>query len=318
MTSALPVAGLDRRFYAYALDRLVVWPLVGLAAWFGWRGDGSWLLGLALVLGVALLAAVALGLLVGLRGTTPGKSVTGLRVVDVETGEPLGAGPAVLRSLVVALAGLPTLGLGVASLAQTAVMDAGRRRRGWHDHLTGAMVVDARPAAERTPEPAVGAAPAPVVNLTALRLAPAPPPPARAAQATTTGVDRTQVRGLVPAGRHAAPAATSGWRVVLDSGEELAVDGVALVGRRPEGRPGETVRHLVPLRSQDMSVSKTHAQLHVSGDGSLVVTDRGSTNGSALVRSGVSRQLPPGKPTTLLDGDVVRLGDRSMSVSRES
>ena len=74
----------------------------------------------------------------------------------------------------------------------------------------------------------------------------------------------------------------------------------------------------MPLRSQDMSVSKTHAQLHVSGDGSLVVTDRGSTNGSALVRSGVSRQLPPGKPTTLLDGDVVRLGDRSMSVSRES
>jgi uncharacterized RDD family membrane protein YckC len=320
VTSTLPAAGLDRRFYAYALDRLVVWPLVGLAAWFGWRGDGSWLLGLALVLGVALLTAIALGLLVGLRGTTPGKSVTGLRVVGVETGEPLGPGPAVLRSLVVALAGLPTLGLGVASLAQTAAMDAGRRRRGWHDHLTGAMVVDARPAAERTPEPAVGSAPAPVVNLTALRLAPAPEPvllPTREA-AATTDLDRTQVRGLVPAGRHAAPAATSGWRVVFDSGEELAVDGVALVGRRPEGRPGETVRHLVPLRSQDMSVSKTHAQLHVSGDGSLVVTDRGSTNGSALVRSGVSRQLPAGKPTTLLDGDVVRLGDRSMSVSRES
>jgi uncharacterized RDD family membrane protein YckC len=327
--TALPSASLDRRFYAYALDRLVAWPLVGVAAWFGWRlaADGSWALGLALVLGVALLGAVVLGLLLGLQGATPGKSVTGLKVVGVETGAPLGAGPGILRSLVLAVAGLPTLGLGVATLAQTAVMDPGRRRRGWHDHLTGAVVVDVRPVAELTPEPVDSVVPPPVVNLTAMRLAPAtarPAPVTTPTPATTPvarsadDLERTQVRAPAPVGRHAAPAPPSGWRVVLDSGEELVVEGVALVGRRPEGRPGEAVQHLVPLRSHDMSVSKTHAQLHVSGDGSLVVTDRGSTNGSALVRAGVSRELPPGKPTTLLDGDVVRLGDRSMSVSRES
>ena len=177
----LPAASLDRRFYAYALDRLVAWPLLALAAWFGWRlaTDGSWLAGVALVLGVGLLVTVVLGLLVGLRGSTPGKTVLGLRVVGAESGEPVGAGPGVLRTLVLALAGLPTLGLGVATLAQTAVLDPGRRRRGWHDHLSGAVVVDVRPAAERAPDAVAPTAPQQVVNLTAARLAPQAVRPAR-------------------------------------------------------------------------------------------------------------------------------------------
>ena len=106
--------------------------------------------------------------------------------------------------------------------------------------------------------------------------------------------------------------------LTFDTGERVAVDGMVLVGRRPAGRPGESVRHLVALPSPDMSLSKTHAQVGVAGDdGALVVMDRGSTNGSVLTRQGVSRPLSGGKPTTLLDGDVVRFGDRSMEVSRE-
>jgi pSer/pThr/pTyr-binding forkhead associated (FHA) protein len=73
---------------------------------------------------------------------------------------------------------------------------------------------------------------------------------------------------------------------------------------------------VVPLPSTDMSLSKTHAQLQVAPDGALVVMDRGSTNGSFVVRQGLSRPLAPGRPSTLLDGDVVRFGDRSMKVSR--
>ena len=46
--------------------------------------------------------------------------------------------------------------------------------------------------------------------------------------------------------------------------------------------------------------------------------DRGSTNGSMLIRQGVSRQLSPGKPATLVDGDTVAFGDRSMDVRREA
>ena len=78
------------------------------------------------------------------------------------------------------------------------------------------------------------------------------------------------------------------------------------------------MQHLVPLRSQDMSLSKTHAQLQVADDGALVVMDRGSTNGSILVRQGVARELGAGKPATLDPGDRVRFGDREMTVARRA
>ena len=108
------------------------------------------------------------------------------------------------------------------------------------------------------------------------------------------------------------------WRVHFDNGESFVIAGLALVGRRPEARSGEQVAHLIPLASADMSVSKTHAQFAPAPDGALVVMDRGSTNGSTLTRRGVSRQLSPGKPATLVDGDTVAFGDRSMEVRREA
>jgi hypothetical protein len=106
--------------------------------------------------------------------------------------------------------------------------------------------------------------------------------------------------------------------VRFDDGHSFVVEGLVLVGRRPEPRSGEPVWHLVPLTSADMSVSKTHAQFAPAPDGALVVMDRGSTNGSTLTRKGVSRQLSPGKPATLVDGDTVAFGDRSMEVRREA
>jgi hypothetical protein len=125
-----------------------------------------------------------------------------------------------------------------------------------------------------------------------------------------------------PGGAHAArtPEAAPGprWRIGFDTGESLLVDGLVLLGRRPEQRNGEQPRHVVPLRSEDMSLSKTHAQVQLSADGGLVVMDRGSTNGSVLVRQGVPRQLAAGRPATLVDGDVVRLGDRAMTVARDA
>jgi len=370
--SAYPPAGLDLRFYAFAIDRLIAWPLMGLGGYLGYRlffADGDVWPGIGLVLGVVLLIGLAFSVALGLAGTSPGKAAMGLRVVRAEGGTPIGIGRALLRTLVLGVAALPTFGFGVATLAQTAVMDRGRQRRGWHDHLSHSVVVDVRPVEERVAAVADDA-PRQVVNLTALRLAPAPPavptpiPPRRQQTQPVTGVgtrvdrpppgappvamrpptlppgappgrtpfppgpppgappvpppssaeaDRTVVRG---AARSAASSPR--WRVTFDTGDTFLVEGLGLVGRRPEGRPGEPVRHLVPLPSDDMSVSKTHAQFQVAADGVLVVMDRGSTNGSMLVRSGVARDLSPGKPTTLLSGDLVRFGDRSMTVVRES
>lgn len=329
---ALP-ADLDRRFYAFVVDRLLAWTLDAVAAYLAYRylvERDHPVAGVLAVVGVVLLVGAAFAVGLGRTGSSPGRAAAGLRVVDPDRGTPIGVARALRRQLLLGAATLPTFGLGVATLAWTAVTDPGGRRQGWHDRTVGSVVVDVRLPRDEASTPESG--PRHVVNLTALRLVPAPPPPTvpsiRSARppsgpppAPPPAARRRQLGyPLVPEpapGAGPAPAASSDWRVSFDSGESLVVTGPALVGRRPEARPGESVQHLVPLRSADMSLSKTHAQLHLDAGGALVVTDRGSTNGSILLRRGAVRELGAGRPTTLLDGDVVRFGDREMRVSHE-
>jgi uncharacterized RDD family membrane protein YckC len=299
----LPAADLDRRFYAFVIDRLLTWTVVGAVAWAAYHflisrgGVGA---GFLVIVGVLLLVGLGLAVAQGLTGTSPGKAALGLRVVNAGTGTPIGVLPAVQRSLILGVATLPTFGLGVTTLAWTAVTDPGRMRRGWHDLVTSSVVVDVRPRPE---EPEVTEEqPRQIVNLTAMRLVPAPAP--ESSREPTVLPDRDIPR-------------LARWRVRFDSGETFVVEGLAVVGRRPEPQPGEQVQHVVPLRSEDMSLSKTHAQLQVAPDGALVVMDRGSTNGSVLIRQGVAKDLLVGKPATLLPGDEVAFGDRRMTVTRE-
>ncbi len=379
-----PAAELDRRFYAFAIDRLLAWSVYAGAGYAAYRfliepGD-TWA-GIAVIAGVVLVVGLAFAVVLGIDGVSPGKGIVGLRVVREEDGRPIGIPAAVLRTIVLGIAGLPTFGLGVATLAWTAVADPSGRRRGAHDRMTGAVVVDVRP--QPVEEEQVDERPRQIVNLTAMRLMPSPheqrvetpapgqtpastpapasaPAPAPAPEPQQVPSQPAREPAPDPAhGRHASPApatppaspsppsprpvhdypppppsAVPGqpiatqrrvdttapaaiWRVSFDTGESFVVEGLALVGRRPEARGGEPVRHLVPLRSTDMSLSKTHAQFQVVPDGALVVMDRGSTNGSVVIRRGVSKPLTAGRPATLLDGDTVRFGDRSMTVTRE-
>lgn len=364
-----PIAQLERRFIAFAVDRLLAWSLlaaVGVVTAVV-VSDDLWTV-VGVVAGTMVLLWLALAVVLGVKGTSPGKAMSGLRVVHHGDGTPIGVGPALLRSLVLGASGLPTFGIGIATLAWTAVEDRGRQRRGWHDHLTRTVVVDVRPAVEVT-ETGADEAPRHIVNLTAMRLIPAPPveavrtpersehsvrrqplpadvvappaaapapaprqPPApvRAVQPSPPppphqqqwpqppAAERTRQRAPQAPPQQQPPAPAHGrWRVHFDNGESFVVAGLALVGRRPEPRSGEQVAHLVPLASADMSVSKTHAQFGPAPDGTIVVMDRGSTNGTVLVRQGVSRQLAPGKPAALVDGDKVVYGDREMTLTRE-
>ncbi len=158
--------------------------------------------------------------------------------------------------------------------------------------------------------------------------APVPPPPAHRASAAAgsagwgaSSPSHSAPPAAQPAPSPAAawqpPAPATRWRATFDDGQSFVVEGLVLVGRRPEPRPGEQVHHLVPLRSPEMSVSKTHAQFGPAADGVIVVVDRGSTNGTVLIRQGAGRQLTAGKATTLRDGDKVMFGDRAMSLTRE-
>jgi uncharacterized RDD family membrane protein YckC len=308
------VADPDRRFYAFAVDRLIAWPVDVVVAVVVTRtliDDGHVFLGVAAMTAAVLLVGLVFAVLQGTTGRTPGKSLAGLRLLDTGSERPIGTRRAILRALVLGLAAVP-FGFGLAALAWTSVADRSRLRRGWHDRLVSSIVVDVRPepVAETTPD----LGPRAVVNLTAMRLAPAhrlvgtvePPTPARPPQ---HAAPRAWVR---------AEGSTSAWAVGFDTGERVDVDTLLLIGRGPDPRLGEQGARLVTLPSTDQSVSKTHLEVVVAGDGALVVTDRGSTNGSTLVRQGTPRHLSPGRATTLLEGDVVLLGDRRMHVVRRA
>jgi uncharacterized RDD family membrane protein YckC len=370
-----PIAQLERRFTAFAVDRLLAWSVLAgvgvLTAVF--VSDDVWTV-VGAVAGAMVLLWLVLAIVLGVSGSSPGKAMSGLRVVHHGDGTPIGVGPALLRSLVLGAAGLPTFGIGVATLAWTAVEDRGRQRRGWHDHLAQTVVVDVRPVVE-VADTAGDDGPRHIVNLTAMRLIPAPPvesvrtpersehsmrrqplpadiatPPAprpqqptvpsqAAPRQTPPQVPPPQVpppQGpspqmppqhvpppqlpvqQAPPQQQRPPVSAPRWRVHFDNGESFVIAGLALVGRRPEARSGEQVAHLIPLSSADMSVSKTHAQFGPAPDGTIVVMDRGSTNGTVLVRQGVSRQLAPGKPAALVHGDKVVYGDREMTITREA
>ena len=380
---APPAVVPDRRFYAFLLDRLLVWGLCAAAAWAAYvlliERDRT-ALGVVLIVAVVVLVWLLSSVGLGLWGVSPGKAVVGIRVVAEEDGGPIGVPRALLRTFILGVATLPTIGFGAAALAWTALADPSGARQGWHDRRARSVVVDIRPP--RVVEEPPAESPRPVVNLTAMRLMPASPTPptsrpdqappmvvgAPAPAAVTEGGLSTEPASVTPrqglgwplvggppgappgappkgrppgptspppgrppppppptssvhppAGARSTPGASAPgrWRVSFDTGESFVVEGLTLVGRRPEARSGEPVRHLVSLPSDDMSLSKTHAQFQVVPDGALVVMDRGSTNGSILIRSGATRRLTGGRPATLRPGDRVRFGDREMVVARE-
>jgi uncharacterized RDD family membrane protein YckC len=316
------IADPDRRFRACVVDRglaLVAYAATAAVAYVVFIEPGHRLAGLVVVAAVTLGVWSVGVLLTGLGGVTPGKALCRLRVVGVTTGVPVGLKAACLRQLIVGLGSYPTLGMGDVALAWTATADGSGLRRGWHDRLAGTVVLDVRPRpAEAIVEPP---APGGLVNLTALRLLPAEPmSPPVAAQGAAQGAAPARASAPAPAAArpHASPAAARPrWRVTFDTGQTLLVEGLALLGRNPQPGPGERPAHVVPLPSADLSLSKTHAQLGVVPDGALVVMDRGSANGSTLLRGSAAKPLAPRRPATLLAGDRVRFGDREMTVDRE-
>jgi uncharacterized RDD family membrane protein YckC len=368
------IAEPDRRFYAFAIDRVIAWAIfaaAGFAAWLIFFRNDNPLPGVGLIAGVVLAVWLVGTVLTGSGGKTPGKMALGLRVVSDDSGaagRPIGVGKAFVRQALLGLCTIPTLGIGTATFAWVAAMDDRGRRQGWHDRRAGSVVVDVRPPAvveaeeeapaprrivnlttmrlkqaEATPEPAerpqtpaaptqsaaqaaadAQAAPTQVPAPIARQAPPAPVPPTPtppappAPPAPPTVQPTAQPAPPPPPAPAQQPAATARWRVTFDTGQSLVVEGLAIVGRDPEPRPGEEVAHRVALSSSDMSLSKTHAQFQIAADGTLVVMDRGSTNGTTLIRQGAARALGARRPAALVDGDKVKFGDRTMDVVREA
>ena len=173
---------------------------------------------------------------------------------------------------------------------------------------------DGRPAA--TEDAAASAAPgvidaAPGLATPRVGSAPTPAPAREAAPAPAPELVPAPAREAAPAPTP-EPAPSPRWGLRFDTGETVAVTGPLLMGRDPDpaSAPGAEPHRLL---DESRSLSKTHAILTPTAHG-LEVVDRGSTNGSAVVRAGVETAAVAGVALAAAVGDTVRLGDRLAEV----
>lgn len=173
-----------------------------------------------------------------------------------------------------------------------------------------AQAAPAPAQAAPAPGPGPGPAPAPGAASVAPSVEPAPPP-APTAPPTPAPTGTWAPPTLLPEAASASPAEPAAITLVLDTGDAVPVAGAGvLIGRAPAADDGLVP---APVLDRTMSVSKTHLAVRREGD-ALFVEDRGSTNGSALVRGGGERQLAPGERVPVQDGDTIRFGDRHAEV----
>jgi uncharacterized RDD family membrane protein YckC len=119
-------------------------------------------------------------------------------------------------------------------------------------------------------------------------------------------VERTQVRP-----GSTGPAQVAVLRIRLDDGRDFQLDRSVLVGRNPVGQAGEQHAQLLAVDDPGRSISKTHLHLLTDGGG-IWVTDRNSTNGSAVTTpDGLRTPLVPGVPSFVTPGSSVHFGDRT-------
>ncbi|HZN75703.1 MAG TPA: FHA domain-containing protein [Micromonosporaceae bacterium] len=144
-------------------------------------------------------------------------------------------------------------------------------------------------------------------------------PPGRLLDAPARTLPATVHKGALAALATPAPATTVGQLVaVFDTGEQLPVGPLAIIGRDPArdpaAGPAEAAAALVKLTQAGFSVSKTHLAVGTDERG-VWVLDRHSTNGTVLCRStGEVVHCEPGHPVYIGPGDTVRFGDHSFTV----
>lgn len=102
--------------------------------------------------------------------------------------------------------------------------------------------------------------------------------------------------------------------LLVSTGETIEVRGDVVVGRAPQPLPGippqrTAATRLVAVPSPTHMVSRSHLALTTTG-ANVLAQDLGSSNGTVLVRDGISPVLlATALPTPLLVGDLLDVGD---------
>lgn len=100
-------------------------------------------------------------------------------------------------------------------------------------------------------------------------------------------------------------------RIVLSTGEEVALEQDIIIGRRPRSSAGagRQPARLVIVPSPHKQISRSHCELRID-DWDVRLHDLGSNNGTYLTRPGQAPvRLDENVPTVLKPGDVVELGE---------
>ncbi|KQX08355.1 hypothetical protein ASC59_01285 [Leifsonia sp. Root1293] len=103
--------------------------------------------------------------------------------------------------------------------------------------------------------------------------------------------------------------------LVFSTGEQWAVSGTGLIGRRPLPQPTEYYDEIIAVADRGLSVSKTHLEFG-QHDGALWVCDRFSGNGTIIRRP---REAPmrcdPGRRYLVPRGTRIDIGDQHFTIS---
>ena len=100
-------------------------------------------------------------------------------------------------------------------------------------------------------------------------------------------------------------------RIVLSTGEEVALDQDIIIGRRPRSTPsaGRAPARLVIVPSPGKKISRSHCELRID-DWDVRLHDLGSQNGTLLMRPGQAPVRLDGSAAMVLKpGNVVELGE---------
>lgn len=143
-------------------------------------------------------------------------------------------------------------------------------------------------------------------------VAPAAPAPQQGRRAAGVPVAADQA---APPAEMAVAAERGALLLIFDTGqrEQLPTPVAVNLGRNPSAT--EQSDRLITVRDPESTVSKTHLRLEHSR-GRTWVTDNGSTNGTEIRSDdGDSAPLLPGNRVLLDEGDRVRIGNRTFTVS---
>lgn len=252
------------------------------------------------------------------RGNTPGNAILGLRTSNLN-GFPAGWTAVFLRGLIIA-AGFAVLAIGAVIVLISNLWDRNDRRQGWHDKIARTYMFDVRSG--RNPLQSGGVAAAEPARVTQQLDDGAAVPAMPRAEAPIAEVPGMPPSDSLPghpddefeATRVRSRTGGNGVRIRFDDGREVALAAEALIGRDPSARMGESIGQLIDFQDPGRSVSKTHLHLRVEG-ATVWVTDRNSTNGSAVMSAdGSRRPLSAEEQVLAAPGSTVQFGDRSFTV----